>query len=227
MKGGPLHGVAYLVLVEVVGQSSYEDLVRRVGHDGAYHASRHVYRRVLGHARHGLVVVRPPDLQTLPLEVDAIKGHRLRRLIDRPEFEEREILVQINLARQHRVAGGLRQARQMHLLVEELHHLVLGDPERDVAHVQAARLPRYRRTYNRYSCLGCVCYNVCGNLASCLHRLVLQWRNVFESRWGHIPIQRGLASAGSALLRRCRPTALPVVLAAFAAAGPRPLSVLP
>ena len=46
-----------------------------------------------------LVVVRPPELEALPLEVDAVEGHGLRRLVDAPELEEGKVLVEVDLGR--------------------------------------------------------------------------------------------------------------------------------
>lgn len=178
--------------------------MRGVGHYGADHPGRHVDGGVLGHTRHGLVVVRPPDLKTLTFEIDAVEGHRLRGFIDGPELQEREILVQVDLTGQHGVAGRLRQPRQVHLLVEELHHLVFRHPEGDVAHVESAGLARDCRTYNGNSRLRGVRNYVCGNLPRGLHGLVLQGRDVLKPRRRHIPVQRRLSPARAPFLsRRC------------------------
>lgn len=52
-----------------------------------------------------------------------------------PEFQKCEILVQINLASEHRIAGGLCQTRQMHLLIEILHHFFFGDAKWNITNV--------------------------------------------------------------------------------------------
>lgn len=150
---------------------------------------------VVRHAGHRLVVMWSPDLQALPLEVDSVEGHRLGRLVDRAELEERKVLVQVYLARQDGVTCGLRQSGEVHLLVEELHHLLLSHPKRDIAYVQATSLAGDCRAHDGHCRLGRVGDNVCGNLPGRLHGLVLQRGDVLEAGRGNVPVQRGLSTA--------------------------------
>lgn len=168
------------------------------------------------HSRHRLVVMWSTNLQTLSLEVDAIKGHGLRRLVNRAELEERKVLVQVDLARQHWISCSLCQSGQVHLLVEELHHLLLSHAERDVSHVQTTSLSSYRGAHHGHSRLRCVGDNVRGDLAGRLHRFVLQRGDVLEAGWGHVPVKRRLPATGPSTAsasspRGTGPTATPTV----------------
>jgi hypothetical protein len=106
-------------------------------------------------------------------KIDPVERHRLRRLVDGPELQKSEILVQIDLARQDRIAGGLSQTAQVHLLIKKLHHLLLGHPEGYVADVEAAGLSRDRRSDHRHGGLRRVRNDVGRNLTRRLHSLVL------------------------------------------------------
>lgn len=143
----------------------------------------------------------PSYLQTLPFEVDTIESHGLCGLINGSELQECKVFVQIYLARENWVAGGLCQAREMHLLIEKLHGLFFSNAEWNVADVQSSRLTRNSRAYDRHGCLRGVGDDISWNLARRLHSLVLQRRNVLESWWRHIPIQRRLATTGSLVCR--------------------------
>lgn len=147
------------------------------------------------HSRHGLVVMRTADLQALSLEVDAVESHRLGGLVNGAELEESKVLVQIDLACENGVAGSLGQSGEMHLLVEELHHLFLADSERDVSHVQPPGLARNRGAHDGNSGLGSIGDNIRRNLSSRLHRFVLQRSDVLKTGRGHVPVQRGLPAA--------------------------------
>lgn len=49
------------------------------------------------HARHGLVIMRSPYFQTLTFKVDTIKSNSLSSFINWPEFQECEVLIQVDL----------------------------------------------------------------------------------------------------------------------------------
>lgn len=168
---------------------------------------------IIGHSRHRLIVMWTAYFQALSFEIDPVKGHGLGRLVDRTELEERKVLVQVDLARQHRIASRLREAREMHLLIEELHHLLLSHSKGDVAHVQAPCLPRNCRSDDRYGRLRGIRYDVGGYLAGCLHSLVLQRSDVFEARWWHVPVERGLPTPRTTALsvRRTGSAAPPTI----------------
>lgn len=110
-------------------------------------------RRLLRDPGQRPVVVRPANLQGLTLEDDPVEGHGLRGLVHRAELEDKQqletletlgrrrdggthlqegkVLVLVDLDGQDRVAGGLGQARQAHLRVEELGHGLLRRRRRD------------------------------------------------------------------------------------------------
>lgn len=71
--------------------------------------------------------------------VHTIKSHSLRCFIYRPELQERKVFVEIYLARQHRIADGLSKSREMHLLVEKLHHLLFGHAEWNISNVKSKK----------------------------------------------------------------------------------------
>ena len=130
-----------LVLVEIVGEAADEDLVLRVLHHRRDDAGQ-VHWRLVDRSRHRLVVARTSYLQGLIHEVNSVESERSRRFVDWPKFQKGKILVQIYLNGQDRVSGRLGQARNSHLVVEKLHHRVLGDAERYVADVQTTSLSR-------------------------------------------------------------------------------------
>lgn len=134
------------------------------------------------------------------LKIDTIEGHRLRRLVDRPELQKREILVQIDLTRQHRIPRGLSQPAQVHLLIEELHHLLLRHAERYVPDVQPSCLTGDGRTHDGNGRLRGVGDNVRGYLTGGLHRLVLERSDVLEAGRRHVPVEGGFAASRMAAL---------------------------
>jgi len=146
----------HLLLVQIVGQAANEKLVGRIRNDGADHPEGDVdvaAAAALQAAvrRDGLIVVRTTQLQRLALEVDAVKCHALRCLVDGAALQESEILVAVDVTGEDRVAFGLSQAAQVHLLVEEVDHLLLVEAEGDVAHVDPPGLASDGTAYHRYS----------------------------------------------------------------------------
>ena len=122
--------------------------------------------------------MRAAQLQTLPLEVNAVEDQGLRRLVDAVEIEEGKFLVQVDLARQYGVALGLCQTQEVHLLVEEVHYILLGHTKRDVAHIQPIRLPSEGRTHQGHRRLRHLRDHVGQDLPGRLHRPVLHRRDV-------------------------------------------------
>ena len=94
---------------------------------------------------------------------------------------------------------SLSQTRQMHLLVEEVDHLLLGEAEGDVAHVDPPGLPGDGGAHHRHRSLGGVWHEAGRNLSSSLHGLVLHGGDVLKPWRGHIPVQGGLAPFGLGL----------------------------
>lgn len=74
--------------------------------------------------------------------MNAVKGHGLGRLVDGSKFQKGKVFVQVDLTRQNGIPLGLRQTRQVHLLIKEVHHLLFGHAERDISDVKASRLAR-------------------------------------------------------------------------------------
>ncbi|GMR53022.1 hypothetical protein PMAYCL1PPCAC_23217, partial [Pristionchus mayeri] len=127
---------SHLLVVEVSGKTSDEDFVGRVNHD-----VRHGHSRVGVVSRgHWLVVSRAANLQLLTHEVDPVEGHAYSGLVDGTELDEGEVLVQIDLAREDRIAGSLCQTTQVNLLVEEVDHHFLVASKGDVSHVETTGL---------------------------------------------------------------------------------------
>ena len=105
----------------------------------------------------------------------------------------------------------------MHLLVEEVNHFLLREPEGDVANVDSPGLAGDGGADNGDSCLEiqtlesdpdimlmtlylrCVRHQGGGDLAALLHALVLHRRDVLKPRGRHIPVQTGLAPLGRLL----------------------------
>ena len=69
---------------------------------------------------------------------------------------------------------GLSETRQMHLLVEEVDHLLLGESEGDVAHVDSPRLARDGGAHHRHRGLRRVRHQGGRDLAALLHALILK-----------------------------------------------------
>lgn len=65
-----------------------------------------------------------------------IESHSLGCLIDRSEFQESKVLVEIDLTCQNRIADCLSKPREVHLLVEELHHLFFRYAEWNISDIQ-------------------------------------------------------------------------------------------
>ena len=87
----------------------------------------------------------------------------------------------------------------MHLLIEEVDHLLLGEAEGNIADIDPPSLPCDGAPHNRDGGLGSVRHEGGGDLARLLHTLVLHWSNMFKPGRGDVPVQRGLASLGGLL----------------------------
>ena len=87
----------------------------------------------------------------------------------------------------------------MHLLIEEVDHLLLGEAEGDVADIDPPGLPGDGAPDHRDGGLGSVRHEGGRDLARLLHALVLHRSDVFEPGRGNIPVQRRLASLGGLL----------------------------
>ena len=105
----------------------------------------------------------------------------------------------------------------MHLLVEEVNHLLLRKPEGYISHVDSPGLTGDGGADNghssleihKYDCdqdnvimtlyLRRVWHQGSGDLAALLHALVLHRRDVLKPRWRHIPVQTRLAPLGRLL----------------------------
>ena len=84
----------------------------------------------------------------------------------------------------------------MHLLIEEINHLLLGEPEWNISNVDPPGLSGDGASYHRHCGLGRVGHERGGYLAGLLHALVLHRGDVLEPRRWDIPVQRRLASLG-------------------------------
>ena len=121
-------------------------------------------------------------------KVDPIKSHGLGCLIRGATLQEGEVLISVDMASQDRVALGreilvypsykglvsyiaylcLSQTRQVHLLVEEVNHLLLRETEGDVAHVDSPGLPGDGGAHHRHCSLWSVWHQTSRDLSSSL-----------------------------------------------------------
>ena len=141
-----------LVFVQVVGDPADEQLVVRVrdhGADYAWHVGDMAAEFLEAAAAwQRLVVARTSQLERLSFEADAVECHGRGGLVDGSTLEEGEVLVAVDMAGQDGVALGLRQTVEMHLLVEEVDHLVLVEPEGQVSDVDSSGLTGDGASYN-------------------------------------------------------------------------------
>merc|ERR1711892_358916 len=129
----------------------------------------------------------------MAFKVDPIKSHGLSSLICGTTLQEGKVLVSVDMASQDRVALCLSQTRQVHLLVKEVNHLLLGEAEGDVSNIDPPGLTSDGGSHHRHCRLWGVWHQTSRNLSSSLHRLVLHGGDVLKA-WGrHIPVQGGLA----------------------------------
>ena len=89
---------------------------------------------------------------------------------------------------------SLRKTRQMHLLVEEIYHFLLGESEWNISYVDPPGLSGDGAAHHRHRGLGSVRHQGGGDLARLLHALVLHGSDVLKPGGWHIPVQRRLAS---------------------------------
>ena len=89
---------------------------------------------------------------------------------------------------------SLGQTRQVHLLVEEVDHFLLGESEGNIADINPPGLPRDGAPHHRDGGLGRVRHEGGRDLTRLLHALVLHGSDVLEPGGRHVPVQRRLAS---------------------------------
>lgn len=117
-----------------------------------------------------------------------VECHSLCCFVNGAELQEGEVLIEIYLTCQDWVADSLSQAGQVHLLVEELHHLLFSDAERNISNVKTSSLTGNGGPNNRNRSLWSICDDIRRNLPGGLHGLVLQRSDVLESWWWNIPV---------------------------------------
>jgi len=137
----------HLVLPQVVGQTTDEDLVLWILHNSGNNAGQ-VHGWLVCRSRKRLVIARPSNLERLVHEVYSIKSECLWRFIDGPELQEGEVFVQVDLHGQDGVSWGLGEACDVHLVVEELHHRIFSDAKRNVANVKSSSLSGHLASSN-------------------------------------------------------------------------------
>ena len=93
----------------------------------------------------------------------------------------------------------LSQTRQVHLLIEEVDHLLLGETEWNISNVDSPGLAGDGGPDHGDGGLRRVGHERGGDLARLLHALVLHGRDVLEPRGRHIPVQTWLPSLASLL----------------------------
>ena len=82
----------------------------------------------------------------------------MQQLLTQRYLDKSKVLVHVDLHGQHGIAGSGIQPGVLHLLVKEVDHEVLCDPEGDVADVEPASLPGHlaggglRRRGDREGC---------------------------------------------------------------------------
>ena len=91
---------------------------------------------------------------------------------------------------------SLCQTGQMHLLVEEIDHFLLGEAEWDISDINPPGLSGDGAPHHGDGSLGRVRHEGGRDLARLLHALVLHGSDVLEPGRRHIPVQRRLASLG-------------------------------
>ena len=116
----------------------------------------------------------PPELRATELPAPDLRAHNGGR-IGEEEFmrvfgqPERQTI----WACERGDESSLGQPVQMHLLVEEVYHLLLLEAKGQVAHVDPTGLPRHTGSDHGHGSLGRVWHQGGGNLARLLHALVL------------------------------------------------------
>merc|ERR1719219_2639162 len=130
----------HLLLVEIVGEATNKHLLQGVRNNSAdhpWHAGESIHTTP---ARDWLIIMRATQFEGLALEVDAVECHRLSCFVDASALEEGKILVSVDVTRQYWIAFGLCQPTEMHLLVEEVNHLLFTEPEGNIAHINPSGL---------------------------------------------------------------------------------------
>ena len=89
---------------------------------------------------------------------------------------------------------SLCQTGQMHLLVEEIDHFLLGESEWNISNINPPGLSGDGAPHHRDGSLGRVRHEGGRDLARLLHALVLHGSDVLEPGGRHVPVQRRLAS---------------------------------
>lgn len=101
--------------------------------------TRHVDRGVLRHARQGLVVMRPADLQRLALEDDAIKSHGLGGLIHGAKLQEKRV-VRVREPSRQQPAKGPRANKSCYRATGTRKNTHFPEPTVHPAHLQESKV---------------------------------------------------------------------------------------